>query len=64
MALFDDDPDRKPVTHAIGQDLSDLSVDELAHRISLLESEIARLRNAVDDKSSTKTAAESLFRKG
>lgn len=63
MALFDDDPVRKPVTHAIGQDLSDLSVDELGHRINLLESEIERLRTEVAAKSSTKSAAESLFRK-
>lgn len=63
MAVFDDDPVRKPVTHAIGQDLSDLSVDELTHRIGLLESEIQRLRTEMAAKSSTLNAAESLFRK-
>ncbi|PHP68846.1 hypothetical protein CSC94_02305 [Zhengella mangrovi] len=62
MAVFDDDPVRKPVTHAIGQDLADLSVDELTHRIGLLESEIKRLRAEVDAKSSTRNAAEALFR--
>ncbi|MCB1382702.1 MAG: DUF1192 domain-containing protein [Notoacmeibacter sp.] len=61
MAMSEDEPVRKPVTHAIGQDLSDLSVDELQHRIGLLESEIARLAAEVKAKGSSLSAAEALF---
>lgn len=61
MAMSEEEPVRKPVTHAIGQDLSDLSVDELQHRIGLLESEIARLRTEMKAKGSSRNAAEALF---
>ena len=61
MAILDEEPQRKPVTHMIGQDLSELSVDELSHRISLLESEVARLTLERKQKGSTRSAAEALF---
>ena len=38
MAIEDDDKPRKKVTHEIGQDLSLLSVEELAERIALMQS--------------------------
>ena len=40
MALFDDEPRKKPKPHEIGQDLSLLSVGDLAERIALLRAEI------------------------
>lgn len=43
MAIFDDEPKKKPRPHEIGQDLSLLSVDELSERIALLREEIVRL---------------------
>ncbi|TIS05536.1 MAG: DUF1192 family protein, partial [Mesorhizobium sp.] len=43
MAIFDDEPRKKPRPHEIGQDLSLLSVDDLSERIDLLREEIARL---------------------
>ena len=44
MAVFDDDDrPKKKVAHEIGQDLSLLSVEELALRIQLMQDEIKRL---------------------
>jgi uncharacterized small protein (DUF1192 family) len=63
MALFDDEPLKKPKPHEIGQDLSLLSVGELTERIALLRSEIERLEAELKTKSATKSAAESLFRR-
>jgi uncharacterized small protein (DUF1192 family) len=53
----------KPKPHEIGQDLSLLSVAELAERIELLKTEIARLETAKAMKGGAKQAAESIFRK-
>jgi uncharacterized small protein (DUF1192 family) len=64
MAIFEDEPKKPKIAHEIGQDLSTLSVEELRERIALLRSEIARLEGELNTKSSTKAAAESLFRKG
>ncbi|TPJ28827.1 DUF1192 domain-containing protein [Mesorhizobium sp. B2-7-2] len=64
MAIFDDEPRKKQRPHEIGQDLSLLSVDELAERIALLRDEIARLEAERSAKGATKSAAESLFRRG
>lgn len=63
MALFDDEPKKKPKIHEIGQDLSLLSVGELNERIALLRAEIERLEAELKTKGSTKTAAEALFRR-
>lgn len=46
------------------QSLDPLSVDELADRIAVLESEIARTRAHLSAASSVKANAEALFRKG
>ena len=64
MAIFDDEPRKKPRPHEIGQDLSLLSVDELSQRIAMLRDEIARLENERAAKGATKSAAEALFRRG
>jgi uncharacterized small protein (DUF1192 family) len=63
MAIFDDEPKRPARVHQIGQDLSLLSVDELAERIGQLQAEIARLEVELKSKGSTKAAAEALFRR-
>ena len=62
MAIEDDDKPRKKVTHEIGQDLSLLSVEELAERIALMTSEIERLREAAARKRASKDAANSIFK--
>ena len=63
MAIFDDEPRKKPKPHEIGQDLSLLSVGELGERIDLLRSEIRRLEAELAAKGATKSAAEALFRR-
>ena len=63
MAIFDDEPVKKPKAHEIGQDLSLLSVAELTERIGLLHEEIARLEAELQAKGATKSAAEALFRR-
>jgi uncharacterized small protein (DUF1192 family) len=62
MAIEDDDKPRKKVTHEIGQDLSLLSVDELAERIALMNSEIEKLQAAIAKKRASKDAAASFFK--
>ena len=62
MSIFEDDPDKKPVAHEIGCDLSLISVDELESRITLLRGEIQRLETEISSKQKSKNAAESLFR--
>ncbi len=63
MALFDDEPLKKPKPHEIGQDLSLLSVGDLKERVALLKAEIDRLEAELQAKGATKTAAEALFRR-
>ena len=63
MAVLDEDDRRaKPVRHAIGEDLSALSIAELQERIALLADEIKRLEAAVSEKSASRGAAQSVFR--
>ena len=62
MAIEDDDRPRKKVTHEIGQDLSLLSVEELAERIALMNSEIERLQTTVTKKRASKDAANNFFK--
>ncbi|WP_028748240.1 DUF1192 domain-containing protein [Rhizobium mesoamericanum] len=62
MSFIDDDRPQKKVAHEIGADISTLSVDELRSRVELLKAEIVRLETEAASKTSTRTAAESLFR--
>jgi uncharacterized small protein (DUF1192 family) len=62
MAIEDDDKPRRKISHEIGQDLSLLSVEELNERISLLTSEIERLRAAATKKRASKEAANNFFK--
>ncbi len=62
MASDDDDRPRRKVSHEIGQDLSLLSVEELAERVALLRSEITRLEDAIARKRASRNAAESVFK--
>ena len=62
MATEDDDRPRKKVTHEIGQDLSLLSVEELGDRITLLSTEIERLREAMTRKRASRDAANNFFK--
>jgi len=62
MATEDDDKPRKKVSHEIGQDLSLLSVEELAERIALLTAEIERLQAAMTKKRASRDAADRFFK--
>ena len=63
MAIDDDDnKPKKKVSHEIGQDLSLLSVEELADRIALLNAEIARLQSSMTLKRATRDAADRFFK--
>jgi uncharacterized small protein (DUF1192 family) len=52
----------KKLTHEIGQDLSLLSVEELAERIALLSAEIERLQAAMTKKRASRDAADRFFK--
>jgi uncharacterized small protein (DUF1192 family) len=62
MPIEDEDRPRKKISHEIGQDLSLLSVEELAERIPLLKGEIERLEAAAAKKRASKDAASSFFK--
>jgi uncharacterized small protein (DUF1192 family) len=62
MAIEDDDKPRKKISHEIGQDVSLLSVEELAERTALLNAEIERLQQAMTKKRASKDAANSFFK--
>jgi uncharacterized small protein (DUF1192 family) len=62
MAMNDDDRPIKKVGHEIGQDLTLLSVEELAERIALLNAEIARLQSSMQLKRATRDAADRFFK--
>ena len=62
MAMDDELPKKKPV-HEIGQDLSLLSVEELAERIAALEAEIARLEASMAAKQASRTSADQFFKR-
>jgi uncharacterized small protein (DUF1192 family) len=64
MAAIDpDDLPKKKIAHEIGQELSLLSVGELAERIGLLKDEIARLESEMARKHASQRAADSFFKK-
>ena len=62
-AMDEDDRPKKKVAHEIGQDLTLLSVEELAARVALLNEEIARLEADIVKKQSSRNAADQFFKK-
>jgi uncharacterized small protein (DUF1192 family) len=60
--MFEDEPRKAPTAHEVGMVLDGLSVEELEERIGLLETEIARLREAIGQRRSTRSAADDIFR--
>ncbi|KKB07481.1 DUF1192 domain-containing protein [Devosia chinhatensis] len=53
---------KRPTSHDIGMVLDSLSVEELQERIALLDTEIVRLRAAIDAKGNSRKAAEAAFK--
>jgi uncharacterized small protein (DUF1192 family) len=56
-------PKKKKPEIVLGEDLSETSEHELVARIAALETEIARSREAIASRKSTKAAADTFFRK-
>jgi uncharacterized small protein (DUF1192 family) len=62
-AMDDDDRPKKKLAHEVGQDLSLLSVEELAERRQLLRDEIARLEADMTQKRAKRMAADQFFKR-
>jgi uncharacterized small protein (DUF1192 family) len=63
MDLDDLEPKKKAKAYELGQDLAKLSVAELAALIETLKAEIARVEAQLAAKQSSKSAAESIFKR-
>ncbi len=59
---WDDAAQPKQDVVTVGESLERLSVDELAHRITVLEREIERVRAEMEKKQAHGAAAESIFK--
>ena len=62
MAFEEERPRPKPAAHVIGQDLSALSLDELAERTVMLREEIVRIEATMAKKRASAAAADAVFR--
>ncbi len=62
-AIDEDDKPKKKITHEIGQDLTLLSVEELAARVQLLRDEIQRLEADMTQKRASRAAADQFFKR-
>ena len=62
-AIDDDDRSKKKIAHEIGQDLTLLSVEELAARVQLLHDEINRLEADMAQKRASRSAADQFFKR-
>ena len=62
-AIDDDDKPKKKIAHEIGQDLTLLSVEELAGRVQLMRDEIARLEADITQKRAKRAAADQFFKR-
>ena len=63
MVSDDEDRPKKKLKHELGEDLSRLSLDELAERIQLLREEIDRIDAAIAAKRASAEAAASFFKR-
>ncbi len=61
--IDDDDQPKKKIAHEIGQDLTLLSVQELAARVQLLHDEINRLEADMAQKRASRSAADQFFKR-
>ncbi|HEU4659239.1 MAG TPA: DUF1192 domain-containing protein [Pseudolabrys sp.] len=62
-ATDEDDRPKKKIAHEIGQDLTLLSVEELAERVRLLQDEIARIESDMARKRASRSAADRFFKR-
>lgn len=61
MAQDDDLPIKRKTVHEVGQELSQLSIEELGERIAALKDEISRLEAALAGKQASRTSADRFF---
>ncbi len=59
--MFDEDARPAPRGIAVGDDLADLSIEELEERIDMFKAEIKRVETALDAKRSGRAAADAVF---
>jgi uncharacterized small protein (DUF1192 family) len=62
-AADDDDRPKKKLVHEIGQDLTLISVNEVAERVTLLKDEISRLEADMAKKRASRSVADQFFKK-
>jgi len=62
-AIDDDDKPKKKIVHEVGQDLTLLSVEELAGRVQILRDEIGRIEADMAKKRASRSAADQFFKK-
>ncbi len=62
-AIDEEDRPKKKIAHEIGQELTLLSVEELAARVELLRAEIGRLEADMAKKRASRSAADQFFKK-
>jgi len=62
-ATDDEERPKKKIAHEVGEDLSRLSLDELAARVEVLKAEIARLEAAAAAKRASAEAASAVFKR-
>ncbi|HEY1475105.1 MAG TPA: DUF1192 domain-containing protein [Pseudolabrys sp.] len=62
-AIDEDDKPKKKIAHEIGQDLSLLSVEELAARVQLMHDEISRLEADMASKRASRSVADQFFKR-
>jgi uncharacterized small protein (DUF1192 family) len=62
-AIDEDDKPKKKITHEIGQDLTLLSVEELAARVQFLRDEMQRLEADMTQKRASRAAADQFFKR-
>jgi uncharacterized small protein (DUF1192 family) len=60
-AIDDDDKPKKKIAHEIGQDLTLLSLEELAARVQLLRDEIQRIEADMTQKNASRACSRSVF---
>ena len=63
VVIDEDDKPKKKISHEIGQDLSLLSVEELAARVQLMHDEISRLEADMANKRASRSAADQFFKR-
>ena len=61
--MDEDDKVKRPATHALGQDLQLLSVEELEERVAACRKEIERLEAELRAKRSSLAAADAVFKR-